>query len=200
MSSAPSFSTRLARQFLHAMEQSEITQHPWSRKRSGFGGAKFQQANPDHEIIRFSPPQILVSRAGVPFAGTLEVLDKDIDRVKAHFTVAVARKGPEIQMGLGFVDMPQDHAMYFKLTSTKHQEFWMKNCVVPLDMLFLGSANEIVDMVTLKPSPLDAPDAALKKYLSSKPGNAVVELLGGTAHAHGIQISDRVYLGRSDLS
>jgi uncharacterized protein len=76
--------------------------------------------------------------------------------------------------------------MLFIYPDIKPVSFWMKNTLIPLDMLFLTSDGQIAHIahnaVPLDETPIDS-GAAVK---------AVLEVKGGTAAALGIKTGDRV--------
>jgi uncharacterized protein len=76
--------------------------------------------------------------------------------------------------------------MLFIYPDEKPVSFWMKNTLIPLDMLFLTSDGQIAHIahnaVPMDETPIDS-GAAVK---------AVLEVKGGTAAALGIKKGDRV--------
>ena len=89
--------------------------------------------------------------------------------------------------GLMFVrDMRPDQAMFFVYEPPQHVAMWMKNTLLPLDMLFVDEAGCVAKTVRdARPGSLDAISADGQIAL-------VVELKGGTAKALGIEAGDRV--------
>lgn len=103
------------------------------------------------------------------------------------FTVEVARSHEETLMGLMFrKEMPARHGMIFIFPEDKVAEFWMKNTLIPLDMIFIGSDGEIKHIHPMA-KPLDT--TLISSIAKVK---AVLELNGGEAQALGIMIGDRV--------
>ncbi len=80
--------------------------------------------------------------------------------------------------------VPEGTGMLFVFDEDGPRVFWMKNTLVPLDMLFLSAAHKIVGIVEnaepLTTTPRDP--HAQAKY--------VLELAGGTAFAKGIRVGD----------
>ncbi len=74
-------------------------------------------------------------------------------------------------------------AFFFPVTAP--QKFWMKNTLMPLDMLFVDEAGSIVYIVTDKPLSEEpvGPDS---------PVATVIELAGGRAKKSGIAVGDKV--------
>lgn len=91
---------------------------------------------------------------------------------------------PETQAkGLMFVeDMPDNHGMIFAYPEPTPTQFWMKNTLIPLDILFFDSNNKLIDVVhSAKPHDL-TPVGPLSPICN------VVELNGGTVKAQGIDV------------
>lgn len=63
--------------------------------------------------------------------------------------------------------------------------FWMKNTLIPLDMLFVDEAGRIVYIVTAKP-------LSLTPVGPETPVISVIEIAGGRAAIEGINVGDRV--------
>jgi uncharacterized protein len=89
--------------------------------------------------------------------------------------------------GLMFVrELPADRAMIFVYEPVQYVGMWMKNTLIPLDMLFVDGNGCIVKVhERARPGSLDAIAAEL-------PVAVVVELAGGTARTLGISTGDRV--------
>ncbi len=83
-------------------------------------------------------------------------------------------------------------AFFFPSTSPRDeaprfapQKFWMKNTLIPLDILFVDEAGKIISIITATPLSLEpvGPDA---------PVATVIEIAGGRAAKEGIVVGDRV--------
>jgi uncharacterized membrane protein (UPF0127 family) len=87
--------------------------------------------------------------------------------------------------GLMFVDaLPADRAMIFVYDTAQLVGMWMKNTLIPLDMLFVDSAGCIVTVHE------HAQPGSLDSIKSRVPVVLVVELAGGTAKTLGIAAGD----------
>ena len=108
-------------------------------------------------------------------------------RVKGHhFRVEVARTGAEQQKGLMFrTAMGKDEGMLFPESSPRRVAFWMRNTILPLDIVFIGADRRILNIVNAIPydeTPLP----------SAGPAIAVLELNAGRTRALGIKVGDKV--------
>jgi uncharacterized membrane protein (UPF0127 family) len=107
--------------------------------------------------------------------------------VKHSFDIEIADTWPELEQGLMFREhMEPDHGMLFELPETKVIRFWMKNTLIPLDMLFIAPDG------TIKKIHEKAETKSLTGISSGVPVNAVLELNGGRARALGIVAGDKV--------
>jgi uncharacterized membrane protein (UPF0127 family) len=89
--------------------------------------------------------------------------------------------------GLMFIrDIRPDQAMIFVYEPPQMVAMWMKNTLMPLDMLFVDAAGCVVRTVH------DARPGSLDTIAAGAPVALVVELKGGTTRALGIDAGDRV--------
>ena len=104
-----------------------------------------------------------------------------------RFDVELARTPAQQAQGLMFREtMAPDAGMLFIYERPQPAAFWMKNTLIPLDMLFIGPDGRIVNIhERAVPQSLDAIPAAA-------PVKAVLELNGGTSARLGIRPGDRV--------
>ena len=103
------------------------------------------------------------------------------------FRVEVARTADEQARGLMFREsLPEDGGMIFPMSPPRFASFWMKNTVIPLDMIFIRSDGTIAriaaETVPYSLAPVD----------SGEPVAAVLELAGGKAASLGISEDDVV--------
>jgi hypothetical protein len=81
--------------------------------------------------------------------------------------------------------------MLFKFRSYRDGPFWMKNVLIDLDVLFLDSEGNIVDIEEMKPC-RHSDSRKCKLYYSDEPYMYALEIAGGTAGEKGIKVGDRV--------
>ena len=63
------------------------------------------------------------------------------------------------------------------------QTFWMKNTLIPLDMLFISSDLVIVDITTMQPCTFDP----CPSYTSKQPAQYALEVNAGYVRSHAIK-------------
>lgn len=107
---------------------------------------------------------------------------------KAHvFNVEVARTDAEQDRGLMFrTSLPADGGMLFPFAKPRIGSFWMKNTLIPLDMIFIR-ADGSIDRIAENTIP-----ESLEPVVSGGEVSAVLELAGGTAARLGIDETAKV--------
>jgi len=107
--------------------------------------------------------------------------------IRHGFTVEIADTPEKQETGLMFrTHMAPGHGMLFEFDRTDILRFWMKNTLIPLDMLFIAADGEI------KKIHENAVPGSLAPVSSEVPVAAVLEINGGQARALGIATGDRV--------
>jgi uncharacterized membrane protein (UPF0127 family) len=107
---------------------------------------------------------------------------------KAHvFNVEVARTDEEQDRGLMFrTSLPEGGGMIFPFKKPRIGSFWMKNTLIPLDMIFIR-ADGSIDRIAENTIP-----ESLEPVVSGGEVSAVLELAGGTAAKLGIDETAKV--------
>jgi uncharacterized membrane protein (UPF0127 family) len=104
-----------------------------------------------------------------------------------RFTVEIARSPEEQAQGLMFRnEVPGDRGMIFPYDPPVQVSFWMKNTLVPLDMVFIGPDGKI-GRIAANTVPM-----SLDPVPSIDPVSAVLEIAGGRAAELGIKEGDKV--------
>ena len=104
-----------------------------------------------------------------------------------RFTVEIARTPEEQARGLMFRnEVPGDRGMIFPYDPPVQVSFWMKDTLIPLDMLFIGPDGKI-GRIAANTVPM-----SLDPVPSIDPVAAVLEIGGGRAAELGIKEGDKV--------
>jgi hypothetical protein len=113
-----------------------------------------------------------------------------------HFNIELALTPAQEEQGLMYRRaLARDAGMLFDFGDTATRTFWMKNTLIPLDMLFVGADGRIVD-IHERAVPMSEDIVA-----SRVPARAVLELNGGTVARLGIKPGDVVrYKGFGNAS
>ncbi|MGA8757615.1 MAG: DUF192 domain-containing protein [Stellaceae bacterium] len=103
------------------------------------------------------------------------------------FKVELAETPAQMEQGLMFrQELAPDAGMLFDFKQPTMATMWMRNTLIPLDMLFVDARGRIVNIHERAVPQSDAIIAA------AAPVRAVIELNGGTAARLGIKPGDRV--------
>ncbi len=106
-------------------------------------------------------------------------------KVKAE----VVTRSDEMARGLMYRrSLGKESGMLFIFRQEEPQSFWMKNTLIPLDMIFISHNLVIVDITTMQPCRTDpCPD-----YTSRQPALYVLEVNAGYCRSHTIAIGDKI--------
>jgi len=108
----------------------------------------------------------------------------------ADFSVELANTPSERQQGLMFREsMPDNRGMLFVFDDVVPRSFWMKNTLIPLDMLFIDDNWTVVHVANAVPCTVDP----CPSY-SSPPAMYVLEINGGLAEKSGIKVGSKLSL------
>jgi len=104
------------------------------------------------------------------------------------FTVELATTPDQMERGLMFRrSLAPDAGMLFVYPDARQVEFWMKNTLIPLDMLFIAADGK-VSRIAERTVPLsETPISSIEEV------RAVLEVNGGTAARLGIKPGDVVH-------
>jgi uncharacterized membrane protein (UPF0127 family) len=104
-----------------------------------------------------------------------------------RFTVEVAESAQEQNDGLMYRrSLAPDRGMIFPYDPPQSVAFWMKNTLIPLDMIFIRKDGTIARIVA------NTVPLSLEPVPGGEPVAAVLELAGGRAAQLGISEGDRV--------
>ena len=109
------------------------------------------------------------------------------------FTLEIADTNEKRERGLMFREsMPADHGMVFVFEVADNYRFWMKNTLIPLDIIFLDNTGKVLDIERREPKDETGmgPD---------DPALYVIELNAGTAKTIGLTKGDHIELPQKIL-
>ena len=119
-----------------------------------------------------SPQPAVILRGGQRFA--VEIVTTDEERARGL---------------MNRTSLPRDRGMLFVFATDEEHSFWMKNTLIPLDMVWLDQGRRVVAFHSnvppcrVDPCPNYAPGASARY---------VLELNGGTAAEAGVKVGDLV--------
>ena len=133
-----------------------------------------------------SAGQRQTSSAG-PSEAAASTVVVDTGERQVTFHVELARTEPEREKGLMFREhLASDAGMLFLFERPSVQAFWMKNTLIPLDMVFIGADHAVVGVVA------NAQPLTLTPRGVGEPSQYVLEIGGGLAARLGIRAGERV--------
>ena len=116
-----------------------------------------------------------------------EPLEIVTDRGVAKFTVELADTPGRQQTGMMCrTYLAPDRGMLFDMKQTREVAFWMRNTLIPLDMVFIDAHGRVYSIVNSATPQTDTPRP------SGGPVRAVLELAGGRAAQLGVLPGDVV--------
>ena len=126
--------------------------------------------NPDKNL-----QEILIDNGERLITVRAEIADDNEDRMK----------------GLMFRNkLNENEGMLFIFENEDYQTFWMKNTLIPLDIIFIDGNLQIVDIKYALP----CEEEPCVTYKSSKPARYVLEVNGGFTKRNGIIVGDKLIL------
>jgi uncharacterized membrane protein (UPF0127 family) len=146
-------------------------------------------------LRHFKPVPLIVFAAVMLIAGAATALETFATSPlaisssgKSHsFTVELAVTESQRAQGLMWRRrLAPDRGMLFVYRRERVLRMWMRNTLIPLDMLFINQAGTIVHIQER------AVPGSLRTISSTKRAIAVLELNGGTVSRLGLKLGDRV--------
>jgi uncharacterized membrane protein (UPF0127 family) len=103
------------------------------------------------------------------------------------FSVEEAKTDEERERGLMFrTSLPEGQGMIFDFSPEQNVSMWMKNTLIPLDMIFIRADGRILRIAE------NTKIQSEEIIPSGGPVRAVVEVIAGTARKYGIAAGDKV--------
>jgi len=110
---------------------------------------------------------------------------------KIRFNVEIADTDLKRKTGLQCrTKMELNEGMFFIWKKENFRSFWMKNTSIPLDIIFINKAYEIVDIS------FNAKPFSLKSILSKKKAKYVLELNKGVYESHKFDLKDKIIINK----
>ena len=118
--------------------------------------------------------------------GELTFTTKSGDYI-TQIDIEIADTNPKRMQGLMFREsMKENRGMLFIFPTEEFQSFWMKNTVIPLDMIFVNAKREIVN-IHKNTTPYSE-----QTYPSTSPSKYVVEVNAGFTDNYNIKPGDKI--------
>ena len=117
------------------------------------------------------------------------LIDNGKEKIKVD--VEVADNDEERMQGLMFrVSLGENSGMLFVFDNKAKYAFWMKNTLIPLDVIFIDENFNIVDIIYAVPCKEDP----CERYIPKKESLYVLEVNGNFTIKNGISIGNKIRL------
>ena len=83
--------------------------------------------------------------------------------------------------------------MLFVFPDSGRQAFWMKDTIIPIDIIWISAEGSVVHIQTAQPEP-GVPDSELTLYRPDASALYVLEVREGLAGDRGVQLGDRAQI------
>jgi hypothetical protein len=111
-------------------------------------------------------------------------------RIGALAVQAEVPEGDAFYRGLGGREsLPDDRGMLFVFPEPGRHTFWMKDMLIPIDIIWISADGRVVDVQTARPEP-GVPDPQLRRYNPNGEAKYVLEVRAGLAAEQGVQAGD----------
>ena len=111
-----------------------------------------------------------------------------LGNTKIKIDLEIADNEYERQLGLmSRKSMGENQGMLFIFQYERMQSFWMRNTLIPLDMMFVNKDNKIITIHK------NTETLSAQSYPSTAPAIYVVEVVGGFTDKYNIVIGDKIF-------
>lgn len=129
----------------------------------------------------------LLALNGIAVAAEVQPLEIATKSGVKMFEVEIAKTDKERETGLMFrKELADGRGMLFDFTPEQEVSMWMKNTILPLDMIFIRADGRILRIAE------NTEPQSLRIISSGGPAKGVLEVIAGTAKKYGIAPGDRV--------
>ena len=119
------------------------------------------------------------------------IIYQKYQKINEKNAIAIFTAAGPIKINVEYADTPKELAsglmnrialekssgMLFIFPDEKIREFWMKDTLIPLEIMFIGANGRISEITTMKPCPKDALNCPI--YISKEPARFAIEVNAG---------------------
>jgi len=117
------------------------------------------------------------------------LIDNGIEEIKVKAEVADTQEKKE--RGLMFRErLGENKGMFFAFDADGTYAFWMKNTLIPLDIIFISSDFKILEIFHAEP----CEEEPCKSYQTTKYAKYILEVNGNFTTRNGIDVGDEVVI------
>lgn len=141
-------------------------------------------------------PQPIIKTYDPPFVkeGELDIIDATTGKLIKRISIEIAEDQKEISQGLMYrTSMLDTLGMLFIFEQPGEHIFWMKNTIIPLDIIFV---NEQQKVVTIQRNTTPYSENQIH---SEKPVLYVIEVNAGFCDRYGVKVGDRIRFDRNSV-
>ena len=136
------------------------------------------------------PHQIVARKPDIEIVRTENNNNNNNSSIISRIFVEVPDDREEFARGLMFrTHLPWNAGMLFAYDDEETRRFWMKNTLIPLDMVFFDSSSKIID---IKENVPPCKQEECPTYPSKEPAQYVLEVNAGFVQEKGIKLGDRL--------
>ena len=136
------------------------------------------------------PHQIVARKPDIEIVRTENNNNNNNSSIISRIFVEVPDDREEFARGLMFrTHLPWNAGMLFAFDDEETRRFWMKNTLIPLDMIFFDSSSKIID---IKENVPPCKQEECPTYPSKEPAQYVLEVNAGFVQEKGIKLGDRL--------
>jgi uncharacterized protein len=140
-------------------------------------------------ILASQSPTATTSGQVLPISAKARIADRLLAEPSKRIELEVAKTPEQQAMGLMYrTSLPDDRGMLFEFKPARRVNFWMKNCKISLDMIFLRDG--VVKAIQAAAPPCTADPCPT--YGPNTPVDRVIELRGGRAAELSLKVGDRI--------
>lgn len=147
-------------------------------------------------VLVFIYPKFFFSKKEIEKAAPTTYQENKVyfPKQKLNIKVELAKDPYTWAKGLMFREfIPKDSGMLFIFPDEAKRSFWMKNTLIPLDIIFISKDKKIVD-IKENFEPCSQPQTNCPPYFSTSPAMYVLEVNAGIAKDYGLGIGDDLEL------
>lgn len=138
--------------------------------------------------VSMMQPHITHAETHVAQEALENIVVKNAEGEELIFSVELARSGGDHSRGLmNRTHLDENSGMLFLFNGSAQRVFWMRNTLIPLDIIFLRE-NGTIHHIHHSAKPLDE-----TRITALEKSNAVLEINGGLSDKLGIEVGDKVY-------
>ena len=118
------------------------------------------------------------------------LIDNGIEEIKVRAEVADTQEKREMGL-MGREHLGENKGMFFAFDAEGTYKFWMKNTLIPLDIIFISKDFKIVEIVYAEP----CSEEPCKIYQTASYSKYILEVNGNFTARNGIEVGDKVAIG-----